>query len=73
LAERGIVYRETGRLDEAEKDLQTAVRISQEMGERQLASWTWRALAKVSQKRGDRTEAEERFRRAEQEEARRPQ
>jgi tetratricopeptide (TPR) repeat protein len=73
MAERGIAYREMGRLDEAEADLQAAVRISEELGERQLASWTWRALARVSQKRGDRAEAEERLRRAEEEEARRPQ
>ncbi len=72
-AERGIVFREMGRLDEAERDLQQAIGISQQLGERQLASWTWRALAKVSQKRGDETEAEERFRRAGEEEARRPQ
>ena len=56
----------------AENELQQAIRISQELGERQLASWTWRALARVAQKRGDRAEAEERFRRAEEEEARRP-
>jgi tetratricopeptide (TPR) repeat protein len=73
MAERGIAYREMGRLDEAETDLQAAVRISEELGERQLASWTWRALARVSQKRGDRAEEEERLRRAEEEEARRPQ
>jgi class 3 adenylate cyclase/tetratricopeptide (TPR) repeat protein len=73
MAERGIAYREMGRLDDAEADLQAAVRISEELGERQLASWTWRALARVSQKRGDRAEAEERLRRAEEEEARRPQ
>jgi class 3 adenylate cyclase/tetratricopeptide (TPR) repeat protein len=73
MAERGIAYRDLGRLDEAETDLQQAIRLSEELGERQLASWTWRALARVSQKRGDRAEAEERMRRAEQEEARRPQ
>ncbi len=73
MAERGIAYRELGQLDDAETDLQAAVRISEELGERQLASWTWRALARVSQKRGNRAEAEERLRRAEEEEARRPQ
>jgi class 3 adenylate cyclase/tetratricopeptide (TPR) repeat protein len=73
MAERGIAYREQGQLDDAETDLQAAVRISEELGERQLASWTWRALARVSQKRGNRAEAEERLRRAEEEEARRPQ
>jgi class 3 adenylate cyclase/tetratricopeptide (TPR) repeat protein len=71
-AERGITYRELGRLDDAENDLQLAIRISQELGERQLASWTWRAFARVAQRRGDRAEAEERFRRADEEEARRP-
>ncbi|MGZ4132233.1 MAG: tetratricopeptide repeat protein [Actinomycetota bacterium] len=72
LAERGIVERELGLLDEAEQDLRHAVRISEEIGERQLASWTWRALAKVADRRGDEAEAAERWRRAEEEEARRP-
>jgi tetratricopeptide (TPR) repeat protein len=72
LAERGIVNREAGRLDAAEDDLGQAVRISEELGERQLAGWTWRALARVAEKRGDRAEAAERFRRAEQAEADRP-
>jgi class 3 adenylate cyclase/tetratricopeptide (TPR) repeat protein len=72
-AERGIAKRELGRLDEAEEDLRHAIRISDELGERQLASWTWRALARVAERRGDQAEAEERFRRAEQAEARRPQ
>jgi class 3 adenylate cyclase/tetratricopeptide (TPR) repeat protein len=72
-AERGIAKRELGRLDEAEEDLRNAIRISDEIGERQLASWTWRALARVAERRGDQAEAEKRFRRAEQAEARRPQ
>jgi class 3 adenylate cyclase/tetratricopeptide (TPR) repeat protein len=72
LAERGICFRELGRLDEAEADLDQAVHISEELGERQLAGWTWRALAKVAEKRGDRAVAEERWRRAEEEDARRP-
>ncbi len=63
-AERGITKRELGRLDEAEVDLQTTIRISEELGERQLASWTWRALARVSEQRGDDAEAEERHRRS---------
>lgn len=63
-AARGIVMRELGRLDEAEEDLQRAVRISEEMGERQLAGWTWSALAKVSELRGDHAEARERSRRS---------
>ena len=52
-AERGIAKRELGQLDEAEDDLRRTARISEELGERQLASWTWRALARVSEKRGD--------------------
>jgi class 3 adenylate cyclase/tetratricopeptide (TPR) repeat protein len=72
-AERGISNRELGRLDEAEEDLRQAVRISEELGERQLAGWTWRALARVAEKRGDQAEAEARFRRAEEEDVRRPQ
>ena len=72
LAERGIANREMGNLDEAERDLGQAVRLSEELGERQLAGWTWRALARVAEGRGDRAEAAERFRRAEEEEARRP-
>jgi len=64
IGERGIAKRELGLLDEAEEDLQTAIHISEELGERQLASWTWRALARVSERRGDRALAEERFRRS---------
>jgi class 3 adenylate cyclase/tetratricopeptide (TPR) repeat protein len=60
-AERGIIKRELGRLDEAEEDLWRTIRISDELGERQLASWTWRALARVSELRGDKVEAEERW------------
>ena len=63
-AERGIAKRELGRLDEAEEDLRKATRISEELGERQLASWTWRALAQVSERRGDKAEAERRRRRS---------
>ena len=66
LAERGIINRENGRLDEAERDLRQAIRISEELGERQLAGWTWKALARVAEKRGDRVQAEERWRRASQ-------
>jgi tetratricopeptide (TPR) repeat protein len=72
LSERGVAYRELGRLDEAEADLQVSVRISEELGERSLLPWTWRALAKVAQRRGDPEIAEERLRRAAEEEARRP-
>ncbi|MGZ6543786.1 MAG: ATP-binding protein [Actinomycetota bacterium] len=72
LAERGVLKRELGRLDEAEDDLHLAIRISEELGERQLAGWTWTALARVAERRGDEAQAKERFRRAEEAEARRP-
>jgi class 3 adenylate cyclase/tetratricopeptide (TPR) repeat protein len=72
LAERGIAQRELGRLDEAERDLRRAIAISEELGERQLAGWTWRALAHVSERRGDQAMAAQHRRRAEQEESRRP-
>ena len=72
LAERGIAQRELGRYDEAERDLQRAIAISEELGERQLAGWTWRALAHVSERRGDHATAEEHRRRAALEESRRP-
>jgi class 3 adenylate cyclase/tetratricopeptide (TPR) repeat protein len=65
-AERGVTKYEIGLLDEAEEDLQRAIRLSQELGERQLAGWMWRALARVSKKRGDQTQAAERFRLADQ-------
>jgi tetratricopeptide (TPR) repeat protein len=70
IAERGITKREIGLLDEAEEDLQHAIRLSSELGERQLAGWTWRALARVSEKRGDTEQAAERFALAEQADAR---
>jgi class 3 adenylate cyclase/tetratricopeptide (TPR) repeat protein len=72
LAERGIAQRELGRLDQAERDIRQAIAISEELGERQLAGWTWRALAHVSERRGDHRSAEEHRRRAEHEESRRP-
>jgi class 3 adenylate cyclase/tetratricopeptide (TPR) repeat protein len=64
IGERGIARRELGRLDEAEKDLKRAIRISEEIGERQLASWTWRALARISERRGDMAKAEAQVRRS---------
>jgi len=70
MAERGITKREMGLLDEAEEDLSRAIRLSEELGERQLAGWTWRALARVSEKRGDVAQAAERFKLADQAEAR---
>jgi tetratricopeptide (TPR) repeat protein len=71
-AERGICKRELGRYDEAEEDLMKAIRISEELGERQLASWTWRALAEVSERRGDHAEADQRRRRSREAEERGP-
>jgi class 3 adenylate cyclase/tetratricopeptide (TPR) repeat protein len=72
LAQRGIEFRELGRLDEAERDLNEAIRISEELGERQLAGWTWRNLARVSERRGDADRAAEHWRRAEEADARKP-
>ncbi|TMD76942.1 MAG: tetratricopeptide repeat protein [Chloroflexi bacterium] len=63
-AARGIAKRELGRLDEAEEDLRFAIRIAEELGDRQLPGWTWRALARVSELRGNQAEAEERHRRS---------
>jgi class 3 adenylate cyclase/tetratricopeptide (TPR) repeat protein len=63
-AARGITRRELGRLDEAEDDLRFAIRIAEELGDRQLPGWTWRALARVSELRGDQGEADERHRRS---------
>ncbi len=71
-AERGVARRELGHLDEAEEDLRYAIRTSQELGERQLASWAWRAFARLAERRGDLGEAEERYRRSREAEARRP-
>jgi class 3 adenylate cyclase/tetratricopeptide (TPR) repeat protein len=71
-AERGVTKRELGRLDEAEDDLRAAIRISEELGERQMASWTWRALARVSEARGDQAEAERRHRRSREAEKQAP-
>ncbi|HUE67903.1 MAG TPA: tetratricopeptide repeat protein [Candidatus Acidoferrum sp.] len=68
-AARGIARRELGRLDQAEEDLQFAVRVAQELGDRQLPVWTWRALARVSELRGDTAEAEERRQRSVQAES----
>ena len=71
-AERGITKRELGRLDEAEEDLRYAIRASEELGERQLAGWTWRAFARVAELRGDNAEAEKRHRRSREAEAHGP-
>lgn len=71
-AARGIAKRELGRLDEAEEDLRSAIRVAEELGDRQLPSWTWRNLARVSELRGDQAEAEERLRRSREAESRGP-
>jgi class 3 adenylate cyclase/tetratricopeptide (TPR) repeat protein len=71
-AERGVTKRELGRLDEAEEDLRYAIRTSQELGERMLASWAWRAFARLAERRGDLGEAEERYQRSREAEARGP-
>jgi class 3 adenylate cyclase/tetratricopeptide (TPR) repeat protein len=71
-AARGIAKRELGRLDEAEEDLRHAIHISEELGERQLAGWTWRALARVAERRGDLNEAAERWRLSREAEAQGP-
>src|SRR4029077_2779773 len=68
-AARGIARRELGRLDQAEEDLQFAVRVAGELGDRQLPVWTWRALARVSELRGDSAQAEERRQRSHQAES----
>ncbi|MDQ2942906.1 MAG: hypothetical protein M3R21_04450, partial [Candidatus Dormibacteraeota bacterium] len=71
-AARGIAKRELGRLDEAEEDLRYAIRIAEELGDRQLPGWTWRALAKVAELRGDTAAAEEHWRRSREAESRSP-
>jgi class 3 adenylate cyclase/tetratricopeptide (TPR) repeat protein len=71
-AARGIAKRELGRLDEAEEDLRHAIRIAEELGDRQLPGWTWRAMARVAELRGDRAEAEERWRKSREAESRGP-
>jgi tetratricopeptide (TPR) repeat protein len=71
-AERGVAKRELGRLDEAEDDLRAAIRMSEELGERLLARWAWRAFARLAERRGDLSEAEERYRRSREAEAQGP-
>ena len=71
-AERGISKRELGLFDEAEEDLRYAIRASEELGERQLAGWTWRAYGRVAELRGDEAEAEKRYRRSQEAEAHGP-
>jgi class 3 adenylate cyclase/tetratricopeptide (TPR) repeat protein len=64
LRTRGVALEELGRLDEAEAALQSALRISQELGDHLLRRWTWLALARVAERRGDLAVAEERRRQA---------
>ncbi|MDQ2923655.1 MAG: tetratricopeptide repeat protein, partial [Candidatus Dormibacteraeota bacterium] len=71
-AARGIAKRELGRLDEAEEDLRYSIRIAEELGDRQLPGWTWRALSRVAELRGDRETAEEHMRRSNDAESRGP-
>ena len=71
-AARGIAKTELGMLDGAEEDLRYAIKVAEELGDRQLPGWTWRALARVSEKRGDTVEAEERWRRSREAQARGP-
>ncbi len=68
-AERGIVKRDLGQFTEAEEDLKYAIRMSQELGERQLAGWAWRAFARLAERRGDLSQAEERYHRSREAEA----
>ena len=72
LADDGWTAFRQSRLDEAEKDLRAAIRISDELGERQMQSWVWRALARVSELRGDEAEAERRYRRSREAEKQAP-
>ena len=72
LAERGILKRELGRLDEAEDDLRLAIRDLRGAGRTPARRVDLAALAHVAERRGDEAEAKERFRSAEEAEARRP-
>jgi len=71
-AARGIAKRNVGRLDEAEEDLRFAIRIAEDLGDRQLPAWTWRNLAKVAELRGDKVAAEELLQRSKDAESRGP-
>jgi class 3 adenylate cyclase/tetratricopeptide (TPR) repeat protein len=71
-AARGIAKRNLGRLDEAEEDLRAAIRIAEELGDRQLPPWTWRNLAQVAELRGDKVAAEDLLRRSRDAESRGP-
>ena len=71
-AARGIAKRNLGRLDEAEEDLRGAIRIAEELGDRQLPAWTWRNLARVAELRGDAAAAQELLARSKDAELRGP-
>ncbi|GAC1644241.1 MAG: AAA family ATPase [Candidatus Dormibacteraceae bacterium] len=71
-AARGIAKRELGRLDEAEDDLRHSIRIAEELGDRQLPGWTWRALARVAELRGDGVAAEEHWQKSREADSRGP-
>jgi tetratricopeptide (TPR) repeat protein len=71
-AARGIAKRNLGRLDEAEEDLRGAIRIAEELGDRQLPAWTWRNLARVAELRGDKAAADELLARSKDAELRGP-
>ena len=71
-AARGIAKFQLGTLDSAEEDLRYAIKVAEELGDRQIPGWAWRALARVSEKRGDKAEAEERWRRSREAQARGP-
>ena len=71
-AARGIAKRSLGRLDEAEEDLRAAIRMAEELGDRQLPAWTWRNLARVAELRGDAAAAAELLARSKDAELRGP-
>jgi class 3 adenylate cyclase/tetratricopeptide (TPR) repeat protein len=71
-AERAEIERELGLLDEAEEDIRAAIRMSEELGERQLGGWLWRVAARVAEQRGDTAEAKRRFRRSREAQERAP-
>jgi class 3 adenylate cyclase/tetratricopeptide (TPR) repeat protein len=71
-AARGIAKRNLGRLDDAEDDLRAAIRMAEELGDRQLPPWTWRNLAQVAELRGDKAAAEELLKRSKDAESRGP-
>jgi class 3 adenylate cyclase/tetratricopeptide (TPR) repeat protein len=65
LRSRGVALREMDRLEEAEADLTKALRVLEQLGETSLTRWTWQALARVSERRGDAVTAAHRREHAE--------